>query len=218
MATTTTKQSFPVPSADGSDPPAGHTQIKALGDAIDAKWPVRSKGKSIIATQQQLDNNGGFEFMGTPDRVSGIVLPTDGLIMVLFQAEFRFGRSGITGTPSTVVGLFVGTNQAYIAKNSSPNPNRLVWSGSSSTSRSSAKYGALSIAGGGIRHQLASTAVDYAHNANAQVIGDETGGSSPLVLFAPAGTYDVGVKFDVSDTGADCEIKNRKLWVWSLEF
>lgn len=44
---TTTHYQFPYPEA--SDPPAGHTQIKALADAVDAKLPLVQGGR-VVAT------------------------------------------------------------------------------------------------------------------------------------------------------------------------
>lgn len=217
MPSTTTKQSFPKPV--GSDPPAGASQIAALADDLDLKWPVRSKGKSIISAQQGEDHTGAgaFTYLGTPDRVQNIVLPTDGLIFVLFQAEFRFGRDGITGTPQSSVGLYLGSNLPGQADNVANAASSVVWRGTSNVAIGSALWSALSIGNRGVNVQAPSSG-NYSHNANGQAVGDKTNGGGPLALFAPAGTYEVGVKFDASATNASLQAKNRKLWVWTMEF
>lgn len=218
MTLTTTKQSFPKPEA--TEPPNGPAQIGALADDLDLKWPVRSKGKSIISAQQGVDHTtgpAGFVYLGTPDRVQNIVLPTDGLIFVLFQAEFRFGRDGITGTPQSSVGLYLGSNVPGQADNVANAANYVVWGGTSGTAIGSALWSALSIGNKGVNVQAPSSG-NYSHNANGQAVGDKTNGGGPLALFAPAGTYEVGVKFDASATNASLQAKNRKLWVWTMEF
>lgn len=97
MSTTTTKQGFPVPSADGSDPPAGHTQIKALGDAIDGAWPIRSRGKSIITAQQLVNPaNNVNTMLGTPDQIAGLVVPQSGVLFVSFSALIAYNGSPMT--------------------------------------------------------------------------------------------------------------------------
>lgn len=92
MTLYTSKHSFPKPEA--TEAPNGPLQIGALADAIDAKIPFRSKGRSIIETAQTVNpSNGVNTMLGTPDQITGLVVPAEGLLFVSFSALFTVPAS-----------------------------------------------------------------------------------------------------------------------------
>lgn len=210
MATTTSKHSFPVPSADGSDPPAGHTQIKALGDDIDSKWPVRSRGVSDIATEQATPyagNENVYTMMGTPDRVQDVVLPSGGLILVHFRALVRY--SALTGIGEAAI--FLNGNQLKnIQISGAPSVQKVditdteyqwIWSTGTGLGGGNSGAGAAS---DGVTTGLAG------------------GVFGPFcAIEAAAGTYGVSIRYRNTQTNAGAnqvQAKNRRLRVWTMEF
>jgi hypothetical protein len=70
---------------------------------------VVATGKSVIATSEARTNV-AYGTLTTPDQVSSIVLPTDGVICVLFQATWQESVAD-TGRAA----IFIGANQLKVA-------------------------------------------------------------------------------------------------------
>ena len=83
MTLTTPHYEFRYP--ENTDPPAGHLQIKALAEDVEDSMVIRSAKASVIAAEQTTTST-SFVELGTPDRCEDIALPTDGLIVVTYQA------------------------------------------------------------------------------------------------------------------------------------
>lgn len=182
-----------------------------LSDGTDTR-----RGKCIIATEESRTNT-AFGTMTTPDQVSGITVPTDGLIFVLFRAHWRNGAAGTAeaaiflndeqlkvpqanGAPVVSGGSFSGLTLGY---------GHLI-SGEPSTSSTSTLY--TETAG-------AYFALDVSDVTTGQaVVSTATSGGrgSIIPIEVAAGTYDVSVRFKAS-TGS-VYVKNRKLKVWTMGF
>lgn len=188
-----------------------------LGDGLAETLGVSStsgvrRGKSIIATQEQ-QSVIGYKLLATPDRVSGIVLPADGLIAVLYQATWRAYVGGTTyasifldESPVQVAYANGGTSNAPIDVEAS-----ITFGTGFSTLTTDSRQGLTSNGAG----------VNYTGDVTTgQMVGSMTNdsGKKPVgggvcFVFAAAGTYDVSIRFQ-----AGAEVKNRKLWVWTLGF
>lgn len=174
-------------------------------------FPVRSAGKSNIATEESRSNS-SYGYLTTEDKVSGIVLPTDGLIVVAFQAMWKQSVSA-----AGAAALFIGANEAKIAVDTEAAPGTTAASPGTSTNTYKALVSSPDaiLSGGG-------DATAYTGDVTTgQVLGVANGSSGlnkgGLVhIFAAAGTYEVGVKFKASS--GSVTVKERKLWVWSMAF
>lgn len=165
------------------------------------------RGKSIIATEESRTNT-AYGTLTTPDRVSGVVLPTDGLIVVAFQAEFKnsvanAGRAAI----------FLGANQVKGANPNFTSPQLQEISGNATVDT----YRPVATIGPGLSNVNSANAypgdVTTGQVISASIIA-QTGG--PTHIFAAAGTYDVSIQW--AATSGTVTAKNRKLWVWTMGF
>lgn len=180
------------------------------------------RGKSIIATSETR-SNAAYGLLTTPDRVSNVVLPTDGLIFISYQATWKEA----TATNARAA-IFIGSNQLKTAQsfNAAPQVQECDLNAGGSNSffplTTSGTMGLVSsIAGGG-----GSTTAYTGDVSTGQIQGrwsqtttDTTfahmGG--PVCVFAAAGTYDISIQF--KSTGATLvTVQDRKLWVWTVGF
>lgn len=194
---------------EDTDAPDGPTQLKQLAEGTEstdglndllARAGAQSK-KSIIASEQSTAS-GSYTLLGTPDRVQGIVLPTDGLLFIAYKALVNKG-AGEGGNAA----IFIGGNQLKVA-----------------TTESAPKVQAVSFPNGfGGWDYIVTTPVGLQNKAfvagddvtTGQVLGAGTDGGI-LPVYMAAGTYDVEVRYRTSGTSAIA--KQRKLWVWSKAF
>ena len=188
---------------------------------------VVRRGKSIIATEESRTNT-AYGTLTTPDQVSSVVLPTDGLLLIGYQALWK-------GGPNVRAAIFLGANQLKIGMRGQTAPQ--TQAGAMDASALTTEYAALhttsmglmssdGMAGGGDQSQVTTGQVVGAfddRNANdaAMEIGgtvegvEATGGL--VAVFAAAGTYTVSVQFKRLTSGA-VTVKERKLWVWTMGF
>lgn len=169
------------------------------------------RGKSIIVTEETRTNT-AYGLMTTPDRVQGIVLPTDGLICVAYQAMFKSTITGGSGKAA----IFLGANQlkAPIAATAAPGVQE-----ASSNNSAANVYRPLSSYYGGLIGDHDATA--YTGDVTTgQIVGGENNTAQPqggvCTIFAAAGTYDISVQF--KDAAGTVSVKGRSLWVWTLGF
>lgn len=146
-----------------------------------------SSGKAIIATEEST-TSGAFTTLATPDRVSGIVMPTDGLIFVLFRANVK--QTGMTGTPAVTITIN-GNTIAYISGTALTADVTFTAYGFAYTN--------------GLR--LISDGAAVADVTTGQAVG------IPIPVFAAAGTYTIEAKYAAG--GGTITARNRKLWVWA---
>lgn len=187
--------------------------------------PAPSSGKSIIATSEARTNV-AYGLLTTPDRVQGIVLPTDGLIAVAYQAQWQQSVAA-----AARAAIFIGSNQLKVQKNDTSAPTTTAAMMASGT----ALDGALNSYGGGLAGGDPNTGYT-APVTTGQAVGSmstgtylassEVGGIAVTLalgaafgacyIFAAAGSYDISVMFKSSS--GSVTVKNRSLWVWTLGF
>lgn len=173
------------------------TPAEAAKLGLSAGTTIR-RGKSIIATEEARTNT-AYGLMATPDRVSGIVLPTDGLICVAYTALWK---SSVLN--AGLAAIFVGANQLRV-----PSSAVAVQEVIGTTAN---VYHNLYTQGKGLSSQGSGTdMIDPATTGQILGTGDGTG---PVAIFAAAGTYDVSVQFKASSGSVTA--KHRKLWVWTI--
>lgn len=210
MADTGAPHSLPYPIA--SDAPAGHTQMQALATQVATR--LGFVGKSVIATTQSRTNV-AFGKLTTADEVTGVVLPTDGWIVIGYQATWQESVAN-----NAEAAIFIGTDQLKIASDAASAPSTQAAATGASTA---AKDQPLASFAGG----LASTQVgDLPGNPNyggdvttGQILGVKDGTSvfaGPCTVFAAAGTYTISVQF--RSASGSVTVKNRRLWVRVLPF
>lgn len=192
--------------ADGVEVFAGGGKLAAadLDDAAKlglSEAGIVRRGKSIVAASENFTQT-SFGYAPTPDRVQNIVLPTDGLIFVVFDAAWQSSASGAGSA-----GIFVGST---IAKGVSGGSYPVTG-------------GATSV-GTGVNHLTSAPSTSGLVSASGgytplgsdpQVIAENTSGSAAVIM-AAAGTYDVGIKY--KSTSGSVTVSDRKLWVWTVGF
>lgn len=169
------------------------------------------KGSSVISTSQSTGST-TFTTLATPDQVSGIVLPTPGLIAVWYQATWQESVAN-----AGHAGLFLGASQVNIGINngSSVQVSSII-GGVANTDTP------LSTWGGGFTSVTSSGTPYVGDVSTGQIIGAEqqTGTAftqgGPCYIFAAAGTYTVSVQFKASS--GTVTAKNRRLYVQALSF
>lgn len=178
-----------------------------LSDGISVR-----RGKSII-TATETRTNTAYGLMPTPDRVSGIVLPADGLIFVAYQATWQesvqsaanamiFLGSNPVSYPSTTTGGQT-TNAGNVAGIGNATVNR-------DTPLSSYPQGLISTNLFGAAYAGDATTGQFVFMGSPS---GAVGLGGIATIFAAAGTYDVSVQFKASSGSVTA--KNRKLWVWT---
>jgi len=180
------------------------------------------RGKSIIATEEARTNV-AYGTLTTPDRVSSIVLPSDGLICVAYQATWK---SSVVDVGSAAI--FLGANQLQGAALNAAAPN--VQEATTQNANANVFIPLASYPGGlQGRVNTISASTNYTSDVSTgQILGGfrlsaEGNGiaasewlGGPCYIFAAAGTYDVSVQFKASSGSVTA--KNRKLWVWTIGF
>jgi hypothetical protein len=177
--------------------------VAALG--VNDSEGVR-RGKSIIATEESRTNT-SYGTLTTPDQVSSVVLPTDGLIAVAFTGMFK-SSANAAGSAA----IFIGATQlSYDNGGVAPGVQATPTTGTN------------------VYRHLASTPIGLEmSSAGLTWTGDVTTGQAisastsvgtpggPCYVFAAAGTYTVSVQFKA--TSGSVTAKERKLWVWTIGF
>lgn len=187
-------------------------------DAVAASGSVNTtgvvrRGKSIVATVETITSD-TYVLAATPDRVQNVVLPTDGLILIGFRAQWKAN----VPTNSPAATIFLGANQIKRAVSAVVSPQVIE------APSPGGAYSDLFTSTGGLHSVSDTGAVDRAEVTTGQVLGGPvsvTAGASNAVLplggflavFAAAGTYDVSVQFKKDSSQTSLTVKSRKLWV-----
>lgn len=169
------------------------------------------RGKSIIATEEGRTNT-AYGTLTTPDRVQNIVLPTDGLIRVWFQAMWKESVDA-----AARAAIFVGSNQQTLAVANVAAPAVIE----AQCMMASNTYGPLSSSFFGLHGGPAGTsATAYTGDVTTgQAIGgtySTTTVGGPVDIFVAAGTYTISVQFKASS--GTVTVKNRRLLVATEAF
>jgi hypothetical protein len=203
----------------------------AVADALGLTQPgtVR-RGKSIIAADESRTNT-AYGLLATPDRVQGLVLPTDGLICVGYQATWR--NSANDGTDGNGrAAIFIGANQLAVPGVAIAAPAAEAAIGPV-TLNSDTPLG--SFPGGLAGHASATPAytgdvttgqaisVGAVNGSKIELAGSKLSIGVTLLqvgglclIFAAAGAYDISVQFKAASGSVSA--KNRKLWAMAMGF
>lgn len=168
---------------------------------------VTRSGKSIIATSEARAN-AAYGTLTTPDQVAGIVLPTDGLIMVMYRAIWQESVDG-----AARAAIFVGANQLQVAGTNGGGPaaQETACGGNAATDAYMHTFA------GGLENQAAGASAYTGDVATGQAVGrNNTGSGGFCYIEAAAGTYTISVQFKASS--GSVTVKNRKLWVRAVTF
>lgn len=177
---------------------------------LDGTGAVR-RGKSIIATEESVTST-SYATPTTPDTISNLVLPTDGLIAIWVQVMWKYSVAFATAQAA----VFLDSNQVTVATDGTASPaNAEVTNGGLHNT-----YGEISSFGGGL---LAATTI-ISRSTTGQILGtaDPTSTTAPqyrggpMYVFAAAGTYSVSIKYK-ANAGA-VTVKNRILLAHSVGF
>jgi hypothetical protein len=170
---------------------------------------IRRGQSSIVTTESR--TNAAYGLMTTPDQVSNLVLPTNGVLIVGFQAVWN---EGVVGAARAA--LFLGANQVKIPDNSQAAP--IVQEASVGIVGATGVDKPLSTFSGGLAGSGGNTTAYTGDVTTGQIIAPNgvIGQAGPCWIRAAAGTYTVSVQFKAS-SGA-VAVKNRTLWVLALGF
>lgn len=187
------------------------------------------RGKSIIATEESRTNV-AYGLLTTPDRVSSIVLPTGGLLRILFIAEAKESVAG-AGRAAIIVG-------DTLLRAASHAPHRVLddtmeQEASLQDVDAANTYNILTTFPGGLvgGSSVVTGSTSGGAGDNPRVVATVSASADPYVaragavdldqggfciVEAAAGTYDVSVQFKSSS--GSVTVKNRKLWVEAIGF
>lgn len=227
---------------DSSKYEAGSVDTSVLAD--DAVTPAKlseARGKAVIATEESRTNT-AYGTLTTPDRVSSVVVPSDGLLCIAYQAVWKESVA-----KAARAALFIGANQLKVQANGGgtvePSTTAAtLGAGSGIAAPSTNLYKPLvSDPSLGLVSDMATsaTANDVATGqligfvSTQDPIGIELGGTvtnvtpgatnympttrgGACLVFVAAGTYDVSVQFKASS--GSVTVKNRRLYVWTIGF
>ncbi len=162
------------------------------------------KGAVNIPTSQSTSST-TFTTLSTPDQITGIVLPTNGLIVIGYMATWQ-NSVGNAGNAA----IFIGANQLqYIATGTATAPLVQAAQGNGNTGIATP----LGTSANGLTSGLQSS--NFTGNVTTGQILTAAGGGvgGPCYIFAAAGTYTVSVQFKASS--GSVTVANRQLWAWA---
>lgn len=195
-------------SGDGTISQAGALTVTDLAAVksqagITAGGIVR-RGKSIIATQETT-TSATYTTLTTPDQVSNVVLPTDGLIVVGFQA---YAKTDVNASGRAAI--FLGANQL---KGPGTVPAVVETPAFSSGANDWSVVVSTSV---GLTRDSTGSVTSPAVVTTGMVLPPPLLGGGLCSIWAAAGTYTVSVQWKTSS--GTLTAKERRLWVWTMGF
>lgn len=189
---------------DGDNLTATAAQQLGLSDSSHVR-----RGAISTATAESTSST-VYTTLTTPDRVSNVVLPTNGLIIVGYQAIWQN-----TVANNGQAAIFIGSSQLEIANGTGSGGAPLAQAASgNSTINVDCPLG-TTISGG---LQSASATANATEVTTGELLSiGSSGNGGPAFIFAAAGTYDVSIQFKNLAAGT-LTVKNRHLWVWTIGF
>lgn len=177
---------------------------------------VIRRGTSIIATEEARTST-SYGTLTTPDRVSSIVLPTDGLLYIAFQGEWKESVDNAANAA-----IFIGANQLKYNFGNTQGSQAAKLDGNAAN-----VYRPLCSSFRGLEPHNDQTLISTFGAFSGDVTTGELVGNSetdasygfyggPACIFAAAGTYDITIQY--KSTSGSVTAKNRKLWVWTMGF
>lgn len=162
--------------------------------------PVTWYTPKIIATEESRENL-AFGTLTTPDEITSVVLPENGLMVVGYEALVKSSGAG-AGSAA----LFLGGKQIKIAGSTSPEVQEVATNGTG--------FQNFQTTGTGLSTRNSGTSFV----TTGQVLGNPAvqGTGGLCVIFAAAGTYNISVQFKASSGSVTA--KERKLWAFILGY
>jgi hypothetical protein len=204
------------------DGPGNTASGDQVMDNFDALWTARDLlappgritggGRSIISATGTRTNTVYGALSNGPDQVAGIVLPTDGILEILFRA---YWLSSVASVGRAAV--FLGANQVKHPQGNVA-AGQLDEAGTSGTINqwlSTDGHGLLSTDGGTFGTEGTDAVTTGLVIGQVNTAGTVFGGG-PMVVEAAAGTYTVSVQFKSSS--GSVTVGGRKLWVVARDF
>jgi hypothetical protein len=172
----------------------------------------KTRGKSIISGTESRTST-SYITMPTADQVNEIVVPTDALLAIAFQGAWQQSNAS-----TAFASIFIGANQLKGADTVASGPLTC----DIGLGTAVAQDNVLASGPGGLV-SFGTNATPYTGDVTTgQVIGTRTGTVSSgsfacgvCYVFVAAGTYDVSVQ--TKSSAGSVTMKNRKLWVWSMD-
>lgn len=205
------------------------TQVNDITDTIDAQF---YRGAVNISAAQSISSP-GYATLSTPDEVTGIVLPANGLIRVWYQATWQESIPG-----DARAAIFIGSSQLQVVGVNEAVATEAAATGGGDNANvnfplSSCPIGLISQAWGGTTGYSGdattgqavgnyfATSVGATAEINGSVVSGIFGSNKvfaggPCDIFAASGTYTVSVQFKTASGSVTAS--NRKLWVQALAF
>lgn len=189
-----------------------NSNLTRLTDAINTVDPdvvgfntdgVKREGYvSVSATETTV--SAAYTLLATPDRVSGVVLPSNGWLIVRYQATWK--ESDISTAKAAI---FLNGNQLQAVALPSP----VVAETNTSPIVTADKFAVLMTSINSSKGLIStSPSVDYTGNVTTgQILA-----LGAAEIAAAAGTYDVSIRFKTS--AGTVTVKNRQLWVSTIGF
>jgi hypothetical protein len=166
------------------------------------------RGKAVIATEEARANT-AYGLMTTPDQVSSIVVPADGLLFVSYRGMIKESVQG-----AAAAAVFIGANQVKQVDVFAA-PVVAEWTSVTSLGIDDSGanvYGLLEGPGTNGEFSLRQRTAGNAYSGDVT-----TGMPQPFAaFFVAAGTYNVSVQFKASS--GSVTVKNRALRVWTMGF
>lgn len=160
------------------------------------------RGATVIASTEGRTNT-AYGTLATPDQVTGIVVPTNGLLRVTYQATWQESVDG-----AARAAIFIGANQLKLAASNVAAP--AVQEASVQTAIN--LDNPLSTYDRGLSTLGGSGGTAYTGDVTTgQIIGDGAFGGGSCVIFVAAGTYTISIQFKASS--GTVTAKNRRLYV-----
>lgn len=212
-----------IPYAEDSDAPDYPTQGKEVAELLDTlQWPegnikdgaislakLAAAAKPLtwytpkIIAAEEARTNVAYGKLGTPDEISGVVLPTNGLMLIGYSANVKNSAA-----PEGRAAIFIGANQLKADQGKTePTVQECQLSAATTFHHISTYYGGLI--------QQPNGEVWGGDVTTGQVLSSFSSGSTihggPCIVFAAAGTYTISVQFKAASGSVTA--KERKLWV-----
>lgn len=172
-------------------------------DALAQPGRIVSGAPAHYTAGQEVTNSTSYVALTTPDTVSGLVVPTEGIIVVQFTALWKV--TGGTGFAA----IFIGANQLKAATNAG---------GAAAIQDTQTTNGFVSTiqsTGQGLSNNSGTVASDSTNVTTGQAInaGATTSAAECKIFGLPAATYSISVLFKNSVGGANqTQVKERHLW------
>lgn len=171
-----------------------------------------SSGVTEIATEETTTSS-TYTTLTTPDQVSNIVVPTDGLLYIGYRALVKQSSSA---PPNGRVAIFIDSTQLQIRQANSAsltNQEAII---------STTHYAPLTSTFYGLDISAAADSTDtHAASTSANILAAYNGSNyvgGIAVVEVPAGTYDISVRFNMPGGSPTLYAKDRKLWVLAEPF